>query len=331
MSRIRDVWATNLEQEMRVIRANIERYPYIAMDTEFPGVVARPVGQFRSPSDYHYQTMRCNVDLLKIIQIGITLADEKGEYPPEVCTWQFNFRFNLAEDMFAPESVDLLKTAGLDFQRHEEFGIDPVHFAELIITSGLVLTDDAKWISFHSGYDFGYLVKLLMDQNLPEQEDDFFQLLRLWFPGIYDIKYIIRATKVMTKASLQDVAEELGVQRIGPSHQAGSDSLLTAAAFFQMRKRFFEDGLDDDKLCGQLYGLGSTYNTNGALVGGIDAAQLQKSHTAGLTLAEREQPRHLGAILTPTLTAFGNTPIPTPFAPPALNMFARGMSMVPER
>ena len=40
--------------------------------------------------------MRCNVDLLKIIQIGITLADESGEYPPDVCTWQFNFRFNLA-------------------------------------------------------------------------------------------------------------------------------------------------------------------------------------------------------------------------------------------
>ena len=31
MSRIRDVWATNLEQEMRVIRAMVERYPYIAM------------------------------------------------------------------------------------------------------------------------------------------------------------------------------------------------------------------------------------------------------------------------------------------------------------
>jgi len=51
-----------------------------------------------------------------------------------------------------------------------------------------------------------------MDRNLPEHEDEFFQLLRLWFPGIYDIKYIIRATKVMTKASLQDVAEELGVR-----------------------------------------------------------------------------------------------------------------------
>lgn len=31
MARIRDVWANNLEQEMRAIRAAVERYPYVAM------------------------------------------------------------------------------------------------------------------------------------------------------------------------------------------------------------------------------------------------------------------------------------------------------------
>lgn len=65
-------------------------------DTEFPGVVARPIGNFKTSSDYHYQTMRCNVDLLKIIQVGITLANEQGEFPQECSTWQFNFRFSLA-------------------------------------------------------------------------------------------------------------------------------------------------------------------------------------------------------------------------------------------
>jgi hypothetical protein len=64
-------------------------------DTEFPGVVARPIGTFKTSSDYHYQTMRCNVDLLKIIQIGITLSNEKGEFPEDVSTWQFNFHFSL--------------------------------------------------------------------------------------------------------------------------------------------------------------------------------------------------------------------------------------------
>ena len=64
-------------------------------DTEFPGVVARPIGSFKSSSDFHYQTLRCNVDLLKIIQIGLTLCNEEGQLAPGVCTFQFNFKFSL--------------------------------------------------------------------------------------------------------------------------------------------------------------------------------------------------------------------------------------------
>ena len=39
--------------------------------------------------------MRCNVDLLKIIQVGLTIADEDGNYPQDVSTWQFNFHFSI--------------------------------------------------------------------------------------------------------------------------------------------------------------------------------------------------------------------------------------------
>ena len=51
--------------------------------------------------------------------------------------------------MYTPDSIDVLRAHGIDFQRHEDMGIDPDYFAELMITSGLVLTDDTKWISFH--------------------------------------------------------------------------------------------------------------------------------------------------------------------------------------
>merc|ERR1712130_967631 len=129
-------------------------YPYVAMDTEFPGIVARPIGNFRGSTDYHYQTLRCNVDLLQLIQIGITLCDQHGNLPADMSTWQFNFRFDAAEDMCAPDSLELLNKAGIDFERHKHFGIDHEHFGELLITSGLALFEDVRWISFHSGYDF---------------------------------------------------------------------------------------------------------------------------------------------------------------------------------
>lgn len=54
--------------------------------------------------------------------------------------------------------------------------------------AGIVLMDNINWLSFHSGYDFGYLLKLLTDQNLPQEENDFFESLRLYFPTVYDVK-----------------------------------------------------------------------------------------------------------------------------------------------
>ena len=43
-----------------------------------------------------------------------------------------------------------------------------------------------------SGYDFGYMVKLLTDSRLPEEEHEFFHILNLFFPSIYDVKYLMK-------------------------------------------------------------------------------------------------------------------------------------------
>jgi CCR4-NOT transcription complex subunit 7/8 len=255
---IREVWASNMEEEFKQICHTVQKFPFVAMDTEFPGVVARPIGDFKSTADYQYQLLRCNVDLLKIIQLGLTFLDEKGNMPAGITTWQFNFKFNLTEDMYAEDSVDLLQNSGIRFEKHERDGIETIHFAEMLLVSGVVLMDNVRFLSFHSGSDFGYLLRLLTSQNLPQEESEFFELLKLYFPNVYDVKYLMKSCKNL-KGGLQEVADLLEVERIGPQHQAGSDSLLTGLTFFKMTEMFFEDAIDDTKYCGHLFGLGTNY------------------------------------------------------------------------
>lgn len=54
-----------------------------------------------------------------------------------------------SDDMYAPESIDLLVKSGINFKRHEEYGISVESFGELLISSGLVLLDEVQWVSFH--------------------------------------------------------------------------------------------------------------------------------------------------------------------------------------
>ncbi|CAG8711272.1 1030_t:CDS:2, partial [Racocetra persica] len=173
---------------------------------------------------------------------------------------QYPYLAMVQDDMYAQDSIDLLTKSGIDFKRHEDYGIDVEQFGELLISSGFVLLDDVKWISFHSGYDFGYLLKVLTCSPLPAEESKFFDQLKMYFPCIYDIKYLMKSIKNL-KGGLQDIADDLQVSRIGPQHQAGSDSLLTATTFFKMRQRFFDDKIDDQKYLGYLYGLGSGIST----------------------------------------------------------------------
>ncbi|KAJ5087720.1 hypothetical protein N7456_011336 [Penicillium angulare] len=291
-TRIRDVWKHNLAHEMAVLRSLVDKYPYISMDTEFPGIVARPIGSFSNKADYHYQTLRCNVDLLKMIQLGITLFNEDGDVPPATatdangqpygnslvpapCTWQFNFRFSLEGDMYAQDSTTMLAKSGIDFNMHDKNGIDPFEFGSLLISSGLVLLDDVHWVSFHSGYDFGYLMKIMLCSPLPENEEEFHKLLNIFFPSLYDIKYLMKhagrnqavndspltqaAAQILSnlgqKSGLQDIADELGVKRVGIAHQAGSDSLVTGEIYWKMRQMVFNGAIDGSKYSGQIWGL----------------------------------------------------------------------------
>jgi len=67
--------------------------------------------------------------------------------------------------------------------------------------------------------------------------------------------------------------------RIGTSHQAGSDSLLTASTFFKMRELYFGDQVDDGEYNGKLYGLGQTFSVPNGFTDSV---------RGGATIAERD-------------------------------------------
>ncbi|KAL6518691.1 hypothetical protein OROHE_017741 [Orobanche hederae] len=188
--KIREVWSENLESEIALLSDLVDRYPIISMDTKFPGVIFKlhedPHAQRPSRSD-HYRILKSNVDALKLIQLGITLSDVAGNLPSlgpdgELCIWKFNFSdFDADRDMHAPDSIELLRSQGIDIERSRRSVVDSARFAELMMGSGLVCNDAVSWVTFHNAYAFGYLVKILTSRLLPARIDEFMDVLKAFF------------------------------------------------------------------------------------------------------------------------------------------------------
>lgn len=73
------------------------------------------------------------------------------------------------------------------------------------------MNDDIKWISFHGGFDFAYIIRMLNNQSLPADEAGFYNLLTTYFPLFYDIKYMIRDISSMKGSGLNKIAGDLNV------------------------------------------------------------------------------------------------------------------------
>jgi len=257
---IRDVWEDNFEEEFRTIMHLIEKYNIIGMDTEFPGIVYRVnEGAIYNINEIEYKTIKMNVDELKLIQVGISIANEEGYLPEGVTTWQFNFKFDLTKDEYAKDAIELLSHSGIKFDKHAAKGINPQLFAEYLISSGLVLNEDIKWISFHGGFDFAYLVRMLNGQPLPDNDTNFYKLLNTYFPQFYDIKCMVKDIDTLKQGGLSKLASDLNIKRIGPQHQAGSDSLLTLSTYFKLKESYFKN-MPESKYANILHGIGGDYD-----------------------------------------------------------------------
>ena len=250
-SGIIEVYEDNFLQEMKNLSLLVKEYNYIGMDTEFPGIV---YSLSSLTDDFYYKSLKLNVDSLKLIQVGITLSNEKGEYPKPIRTWQFNLEFDITKDKSSQSSMLLLISSGIDFKKMKKCGINQKKFAQQFQKFGLVLNPDIHWISFHGGYDFAYLLKYLIGNPLPNNEKEFTKLLGLFFPNHYDIRILIK-DKSDLKGSLNKLASYLDVEREGKVHQAGSDSLVTIEVFWKLIKEGYitkEDILENKNI---LYGI----------------------------------------------------------------------------
>ena len=138
---VRRVFAEDLKREFAMIQEAIAMYPFVSMDTEFPGTIFKQDKGIIQEDDpvinYHY--MKSNVDALKIFQLGLTLFDSEGNLPdfgtPYCYVWEFNFRdFDIHKDYYVPESIKLLERQDIDFVKNKEKGIDSMEVT-LILSS----------------------------------------------------------------------------------------------------------------------------------------------------------------------------------------------------
>ncbi|KAM0829139.1 hypothetical protein ACQ4PT_067050 [Festuca glaucescens] len=255
---IRQVWAANLEAEFERIRSEQGKFPFVSMDTEFPGVIHTPSKKKYwelTPSEC-YEGLKANVDALHLIQVGLAFA-ATADSTPSVAL-EINLReFDPREHPHNPTSIALLAKSGINFARNRAEGVDACRFAFLLKESGLLYNSGVTWVTFDPAYDFGYLVKLLTGRDLPDTLSEFLRNVRVFFGNeVYDVKHMITGLPNKIPGKLDLMAPSIGVKReAGSSHQAGSDSALTWNAFRRLRGlHFAKKGVR--QFAGVLNGLG---------------------------------------------------------------------------
>jgi CCR4-NOT transcription complex subunit 7/8 len=161
----------------------------------------------------------------------------------------------ISNDFYSPDSIDLLENAGIDFKTLFNKGTSPHFFAENLIPSGLILNENVHWITFHGVYDFAYLLKNITNTPLPDDETLFNKNLECYFPNFYDVRYLINNNNFQwMKGSLTKIANLMDIKRLGSSHQAGSDSLITSKLFFKLLDTY-PDHIDLQQERNKIFGL----------------------------------------------------------------------------
>jgi len=252
---VRPVTAANYEAELDAIGSLLASYPFVAIDTEYPGTVHRPppgrsAAQLAPPEKY--ALVKANVDELTVVQLGLTLCDEYGNIPvaldgggrPLEVAWEVTFS----------ESVEFLRSSGIDFDRSRARGVASAAFAAKLAA---VLSSareqrrggELTWAAFGGAYDFAYLVKMLAGgRPLPGTWHAFATQARALLGGrLFDTKYMAEhCERADLCGGLRRLAASLSVQRTNSPELpaaclAGRKSHSACRIYTAMRRRI--DGL----------------------------------------------------------------------------------------
>lgn len=224
---LHEVWSWNFETEFSELLAAVEEGApaILAMDTEFPGFLCQD-SQFAFKSE-RYVALRENVDYMTPIQLGFAVANKDGS---PLGSWTFNLSFDLSTNLHTQESVKFLAEAGVDFPRHAVEGIDPSMLAWRLSNSPLLgaHSGSPQWVTFAGWYDWGYLIKLLTGRPLPSDVVSFDELLASCCPVRHELR------DSLPRGSLDSLLTLYSLERLGPSHTAGSDAMATLELFFRV-------------------------------------------------------------------------------------------------
>lgn len=190
---VKDVWRHNLgkrrkpstsDAEFAKLKLVAKSHPIVAVTTEFPGMVARPLNALE---DYNYQCLRTNVDLLNPLTIALAFS-APGEDRP-VGIWVFHLSFCLADEVYNKAWVDKLKAFNVDFDEYSLRGLRLRDLGDRLTTSDLMKTCTVT--SYNMAHDLAFLVKAMSGNALPSTESDFRTLVHSFIPQFVDLRCLM--------------------------------------------------------------------------------------------------------------------------------------------
>lgn len=230
-----NVYSYNFEEHMYSLKENLVHYTCISLDTEFPGFI---YDQSNS-SGTAYERTKLNVDIMQLIQVGISLSTPSGDRCSTV--YQFNLKWNIDIANYSAPSVQMLASAGLDFAGCAQQGIAHSDFSQALQWLGILHNPFYTFVAFDGKYDFAYLVSLFSSDQygkkpLPDTVEEFMKYVTYYFPCILDLK-VIAASLFRFNGGLRALDNALGNASLRLYHQGGYDALVTTNCFHAMLKR----------------------------------------------------------------------------------------------